>query len=274
MIELQQIHKSFGSHEVIRGIDLRIEKGQTLVLLGLSGSGKTTTLKLINGLHKPDAGRILLDRKPLSSLPLLEVRRNMGYVIQQGGLFPHFSVYDNIAVVPRLLGWEKARIEERVRLLMQKIHLPPENFWDKYPAQLSGGQQQRVGLARALAANPPVLLMDEPFGALDPITRNSVRKEFLELDELNDKTIVLVTHDVQEAFELGDQVALMQSGKIIQHAPPSQILAHPANEFVKEFIRADLLSLSLKSEGLYDSLNESLATGKLTSSDLKNLAHE
>lgn len=274
MIELQHIHKSFGSQEVIRGVDLHVDKGQTLVLLGLSGSGKTTTLKLINGLHKPDTGQVLWDGKPLSSLPLLEVRRNMGYVIQEGGLFPHFSVYENIAVVPRLLGWEKARIEERVLLLMQKIHLPPDQFWDKYPAQLSGGQQQRVGLARALAANPPILLMDEPFGALDPITRKAVRKEFLELDELKDKTIVLVTHDVLEAFELGDQIALMQSGKIIQHAPPSQILTNPANEFVQEFIRADLLSLSLKSEGLYDSLNNSLATGKLTPSDLKNLAHD
>lgn len=274
MIGLHSIYKSFSGTEVIKGIDLEIKQGETMVLLGLSGSGKTTTLKLINGLILPDEGSITFNGKPLAESNLLEVRRKMGYVIQQGGLFPHYTVFENVAVVPRLLKWAEKIIQSRVKLLLEKLHLDPSEFSDKYPTQLSGGQQQRIGLARALAASPPVLLMDEPFGALDPITRQSVRKEFLELDELREKTVVLVTHDVQEAFELGDRIAIMHQGQIIQNDTPENILAHPSNEFVNEFIKAERLTLTLKNAKIYGRLNTALASGELTADDLKNLTHE
>lgn len=273
MIELRQIHKSFAGTEVIKGLSLLINKGETVVLLGLSGSGKTTTLKLINGLEKPNSGTVHFQGQNINDQSLLVLRRQMGYVIQKGGLFPHYNVYSNIAIVPRLLGWNDTQVDTRVRELLDQLNLPHE-FVSKYPEQLSGGQQQRVGLARALAGNPPVLLMDEPFGALDPITRKSVRKEFLQLEELNEKTIVLVTHDVQEAFEMGDRIVLMQDGSIIQDGSPGEILQHPANSFVKDFIQADLLTLQLKEAGIYARLNTQLTEGKLSVEDLKKMAND
>lgn len=269
MIRLEQVHFSFGQTEVIRGINLEVEAGATQVLLGLSGSGKTTCLKLMNGLLKPDSGEVFFNGTRLQDHDLLKVRRKMGYVIQEAGLFPHYSVFENVALVPHLLKWDRTKIRKRVEELLEKLHLDPARFAHKKPAQLSGGQQQRVGLARALAANPAALLMDEAFGALDPITRVKIRKEFLSLEELREKTIVMVTHDVQEAFEMGDKIALFHEGRIIQNAPPESILKHPANTFVKDFIEADLLSLSLKQSGLYDELNEELKQGKLDLNKLR-----
>ncbi len=261
MIRLENIYKSFGREEVIKGIDLTIAKSETVVLLGLSGSGKTTTLKLINGLISPDKGKVYFKDQPLQSFDILKVRQKMGYMIQQGGLFPHYTVYENAALVPKLLKWPEEKIKTRIKELFEKLALEPHLFFDKYPAQLSGGQQQRIGIARALAANPPVLLMDEPFGALDPITRSGIRKEFLELDELKEKTVVMVTHDVQEAFEMADRIALMHQGKIVQLDTPQNILTNPADSFVKDFIINEYLILSLKSKehrnkNLYHELNE------------------
>jgi len=261
MIELDNIHHSFGKEEVIKGISLHIKKGETVVLLGLSGSGKTTTLKLMNGLLSPNRGKVSFNSQSLSELNILEVRQKMGYVIHQGGLFPRYTVLENVALVPRLLKWPNSKIISRAKELFQKLDLDPTVFFQKYPDQLSGGQQQRVGIARALAANPPVLLMDEPFGALDPITRQSIRREFLELDELKEKTVVMVTHDVQEAFEMADRIAVMHEGKIIQMDTPQKILDAPADSFVKEFILHEYLILSLKSKehqnkNLYYKLNE------------------
>lgn len=274
MIELQDIHFSFGNTEVIRGIDLRLNKGENQVLLGLSGSGKTTCLRLMNGLLRPDRGKVLFKGQDLQNQNLQEVRRQMGYVIQKAGLFPHYKVFDNIALVPRLLKWPESRIRSRVHQLMEKLHLPPTEFENQFPAELSGGQQQRVGLARALAADPEVLLMDEPFGALDPITRTRIRHEFLEMDELRNKTLVLVTHDVQEAFELGDQIAIVHQGKILQNAPPAEILKHPADAFVNEFIAADRLNLELQKTGLYSRWNQRLLKGANLDDLLKSAGHE
>lgn len=278
MIRLQNIYKSFDKTAVLKGVNLHIEAGETMVLLGLSGSGKTTTLKLINGLEKPDEGRILFNENPLEEQDLLTLRRQMGYVIQEGGLFPHYTVFENVAVVPRLLGWDPKDIEERYQLLLQKLALPPNDFRDQYPEQLSGGQQQRIGLARALAADPPVLLMDEPFGALDPITRTAIRQQFLELDELREKTVVLVTHDVQEAFEMGHRIAFMDKGVIVQCGTPDELLNAPANDFVHSFFRNDGWVLQLKSAGLYQLAEKRMREGKLTVEDFKDFlntpAHE
>jgi osmoprotectant transport system ATP-binding protein len=200
---------------------------------------------MINRLIEPSAGKVFLDGSDVRSIPAETLRRGIGYVLQDSGLFPHYTVAENIAVVPRLLRWDARRIAERTRVLLEKLHLPPGEYLDAYPAQLSGGQAQRVGLARALAADQPVLLMDEPFGALDPITRAAVRKDFRSLDEVRKRTIVLVTHDVAEAFELGDHVCLMDAGRVAQWGTPAELLLRPANDFVRSFFDADRLFLEL-----------------------------
>jgi osmoprotectant transport system ATP-binding protein len=243
MIETRHISKSFDGFKAVDDISLQVQQGENMVLLGRSGCGKTTLLKMINRLIEPDAGEILIAGEPVLKKEPAMLRRKMGYVLQNTGLFPHYTVAENIAIVPRLLGWDKQKIYERTIDLLGKLHLPAEQTLAAYPAQLSGGQQQRVGLARALAANPPVLLMDEPFGALDPITRAAVRKDFLRLDELKSKTIILVTHDVQEAFEMGDRITLMDKGKIVQLGTPSELLHHPANEYVTEFFEDQRFAL-------------------------------
>ena len=258
MIELQNISKSFGHTLVLEDFSLKVQEGETLVLLGLSGSGKTTTLKIINGLVKPDNGAVYFKGSLLSHQNLQQVRLNTGYIIQQGGLFPHYTVAENIAVVPRLLNWDKDYTAHRTRLLLEKLHLEPEAVMHRYPSTLSGGQQQRVSIARALAGNPEVLLMDEPFGALDPLTRQSILEEFKYLDELKEKTKVLVTHDVKEAFELGDRIAIMDAGKILQIDTPHEILHNPAHDFVKSFIAHEYLSLKLRADKRYSSINAQL----------------
>jgi osmoprotectant transport system ATP-binding protein len=207
------------------------------MLLGPSGSGKTTTLKLINSLLKPSDGRVLVDGRPTSEWNLIELRRNIGYAIQEGGLFPHYTVAKNVALVPRLEGWDRAKLEGRVREVLQMVGLPQQEFGERFPHQLSGGQRQRVGLARALAADPPILLMDEPFGALDPITRSDLQREFKELHERLSKTVVFVTHDVSEAMILGDRIAVMETGKLRGVYQPKDFLKS-SDSWAKPYVDA------------------------------------
>ena len=234
MIKVDNITKTFGAFTAVDHVSFTVQEGENLVLLGRSGCGKTTLLKMINRLIEPSSGEIYIDGDNIYNRQPEELRKKIGYVFQNTGLFPHYTIAENIGIVPRLLGWDKQKIQQRTVSLMEKLHLPGE-YLSYYPQQLSGGQQQRVGLARALAADPPVLLMDEPFGALDPITRASVKKDFKELDELKSKTIVLVTHDVQEAFELGHRICLMDKGKIIQAGRPEDLLFRPSADYVRDF---------------------------------------
>ena len=252
MIKVEHITKNFGNVAAVNDVSFQVPGGKTLVLLGTSGSGKTTTLRIINRLVQPDKGSIYIDDADILSRSKESLRRSIGYVLQAYGLFPHYTVAQNIAIVPKLLGWSSAKINDRIPQLLTKLQLNPAEFMHVYPAQLSGGQKQRVGVARALAANPPILLMDEPFGALDPITRTGIRKEFKQLDELKTKTIVMVTHDIQEAFEMGDIICLMHEGKIIQTGTPQQLLFQPANDFVVDFIAAQRLQLELRTLSLHE----------------------
>lgn len=223
----------------VEGLTLEIPAGKIVMFVGPSGCGKTTTLKMINRLNEPTSGRIMLGDEDVTNLNGDQLRRRMGYVIQAGGLFPHMTVAANIAIVPKMLGWSKKAISERVDELLDLVSLDPEQYRDRYPNELSGGQQQRVGVARALAADPPVLLMDEPFGAVDPITRQRLQDELLRIQEEVQKTIVFVTHDFDEAVKLGDWIVIFgEGGKIIQYDSPERILAQPANEFVEDFIGA------------------------------------
>jgi osmoprotectant transport system ATP-binding protein len=250
MIEVQQLTKTYQQTVAVSEVSFTVNEGETLVLLGTSGSGKTTTLRMINRLIEPTSGNIIINGKNILSQPPEILRRSIGYVLQGYGLFPHYTVAENIAIVPRLLKWDEEVIETRIEELLHKLQLPPEQYCNVYPSQLSGGQMQRVGLARALAANPPILLMDEPFGALDPLTRIAVRKEFKALDELKKKTIILVTHDVQEAFELGDVIGLMDKGQMQQLATPSRLLFKPVNDFVQQFFDHERLQLEFQSNNL------------------------
>jgi len=223
MIELKAISKKFGDTRAVNHVSFKVAEKETLVLLGTSGCGKTTTLKMINRLIDPDAGQIFINGEDITRKDPDELRKGIGYVMQNIGLFPHYTIAENIAVVPKLLKWEERKTEDRTRELIVKLHLP-ESALNMFPHELSGGQQQRVGLARALVTDPAVLLMDEPFGALDNVTRSSIQKEFKALEELKRKTIVMVTHDVQEAFELADRICLMDKGQIIQMGTPKELL--------------------------------------------------
>ncbi|WP_210516924.1 ABC transporter ATP-binding protein [Hymenobacter terricola] len=252
VIRASRLHKAFGAHAVVRDVSFEVAAGETLVLLGPSGCGKTTLLKMLNRLIEPDGGTIEINgENVLTQRPEL-LRRGMGYVIQQVGLLPHYTVAENVAVVPRLLGHAPAAIAARTTVLLTRLHLPPDRYAGQLPHQLSGGQQQRVGLARALAADPPIVLLDEPFGALDPITRASIRREFRELDELRSKTVVLVTHDVTEAFELADRIMLLDAGQIQQLGTPRELLFRPASDFVHRFFAAERLALQLRTLTLGD----------------------
>jgi osmoprotectant transport system ATP-binding protein len=223
----------------VREVSLTIEPGRFVVLLGPSGCGKTTLLKMVNRLFEPTEGRIFIDGLDIATVPAPALRRRIGYVIQQTGLFPHMRIADNIAVTPRLLGWRKEQIEQRIDALLTLVGLPPEEFRRRYPAQLSGGQQQRVGLARALAAEPGMLLMDEPFGALDAITRTRLQGEVRSIHQRLGPTILFVTHDIEEAVRLADQIVVMRDGEIVQFDTPLQIVMHPADAFVAELVGAD-----------------------------------
>jgi osmoprotectant transport system ATP-binding protein len=223
----------------VDGLSLTVPAGEICVLVGPSGCGKTTAMRMVNRMIDPSAGDILVGGRSVKNRDADELRREIGYVIQQIGLFPHRTIADNIATVPRLLGWDKGRITARVGELLDLIGLPQE-MGKRYPTQLSGGQRQRVGVARALAADPPLMLMDEPFGAIDPINRERLQNEFLRLQALVRKTIVFVTHDIDEAIKMGDRIAILQvGGKLAQYATPSEILQRPANAFVEDFVGAD-----------------------------------
>lgn len=246
MIRVEHVSKQYNGKDVVSDVSFEVHRDETLVLLGTSGSGKTTTLKMINRLIVADGGKIFIDGKNIMDESPESLRRQVGFVLQNIGLFPHYTVEQNISAVPHLLGWNEQRINQRVHELMEKLSLSYQEFASVHPKELSGGQQQRVGLARALAANPSVLLMDEPFSALDPITRKNIRKEFRELDELKNKTIVMVTHDVQEAFEMADRICLMSEGKIIQAGSPKDILLRKQHQFVRSFLSDQQLTLELK----------------------------
>lgn len=235
-IELRAVRMVFADgHVVLQGLDLRIAAATTMALLGPSGCGKTTTLKLINRLLIPSSGSVLVNGRDISQLDPIQLRRGIGYVVQEAGLFPHFTALENVEVVPRLLGWPVARRRQRSEELFALVGLDSRLHGPRYPAELSGGQRQRVGLARALAVDPPVVLMDEPFGALDPLTRRHLQREFLDLKARLHKTVVLVTHDVEEAFLLADHVAVLSDGTLVQVGTPDEIRAAPASEFVKSF---------------------------------------
>jgi osmoprotectant transport system ATP-binding protein len=246
MIQLENVSKQYNNIKAVDGISLEVKEGETVVLLGTSGCGKTTSLRMINRLEVPTSGKIVVNGQNVQEQQAEKMRRGIGYVLQHHGLFPHYTVGENIAIVPNLLRWNKDKINSRTQELLEKLQLPG-TFANMYPAQLSGGQQQRVGLARALAAYPPVLLMDEPLGALDPVTRADIRKEFSTLDELKRKTVLMVTHDVQEAFELGDRICLMDKGKIVQIGKATDLLFNPASDFVSSFLKEQHFQLELQS---------------------------
>ncbi|HEV8255151.1 MAG TPA: ATP-binding cassette domain-containing protein [Vicinamibacteria bacterium] len=240
-VELADVRKRYPTGAVaLDGVSLAVEQGRVLVLLGTSGSGKTTAVKTINRLVEPDSGRVSVVGRDVREWDPIRLRRSVGYVIQEAGLLPHMSVADNVALVPRLLGWDEERRSQRARELLKLVGLDPDRYGPLRPAQLSGGERQRVGVARALAADPPVLLMDEPFGALDPLTRRRLQDEFRELQSRLAKTVVLVTHDVPEALRLADEVAVMDRGRVVQQGPPREIKESPRPGFVQSFVAAAL----------------------------------
>lgn len=247
MIEFDGVSKYYQGRAAVEDLNLNFRKGAFSVLIGTSGSGKSTTLKMINRLVEHDQGRIRFAGEEIRNFSPQDLRRRMGYAIQSIGLFPHWDVAHNIATVPQLLKWPKARINQRVDELLALLDLDPAQFRHRYPHQLSGGQQQRVGVARALAADPEVLLMDEPFGALDPVTREALQQEMMRIHQLQGRTIVLVTHDVDEALRLADHLVVMDGGKVVQQGAPLALLSQPENEFVRDFFGRSELGVRLLS---------------------------
>ncbi|MFA9398164.1 MAG: ABC transporter ATP-binding protein [Clostridiaceae bacterium] len=236
MIELKNISKSFKTTKILKNIDLKVNDGELVVLIGPSGCGKTTTLKMINKLIKPTSGEILINGENIKEMDTIELRRNIGYVIQQTGLFPHMTIGENIGLVPTLKKWDKEKIKKRTLELLDLVDMNDGDFINRYPSELSGGQQQRIGVARAFATNPNIILMDEPFSALDPITRGQLQDELFSLQQNLKKTIVFVTHDMDEALKLGDRICIMKDGDILQYDTPENILKNPSHGFVEEFI--------------------------------------
>jgi len=241
MIEIANLTKNFTgeTHPAVDHLTLTIPQGEVCVLIGPSGCGKTTTMRMINRMIEPDGGTITVGGRNVLAIDPIDLRRSVGYVIQQVGLFPHWSIADNIATVPRLLGWDERRVRTRCDELIALVGMDPARDRDRFPRQLSGGQRQRIGVARALAADPPVMLMDEPFGAIDPITRTRLQSEFLKILHDLKKTIVFVTHDIDEAIRMGDRIAILRDGALVQYDTPERILAHPVNAFVEAFVGAD-----------------------------------
>ncbi|CAN5687347.1 betaine/proline/choline family ABC transporter ATP-binding protein [soil metagenome] len=239
MIRLEDLTKTFRGQErpAVEDLSMEVPAGEIVVLVGPSGCGKTTTMRLVNRLIEPDSGKIYLDEEDVTSVDSNTLRQRIGYVIQQIGLFPHMTIADNIATVPRLLGWDKKKTSARIDELLNMVGMDPADYRKRYPKELSGGQSQRIGVARAMAADPSVMLMDEPFGAIDPITRSRLQNEFLRLQQDIKKTIIFVTHDIDEAIKIGDRIAILQErSKIAQYDTPENILLNPANEFVADFI--------------------------------------
>lgn len=258
MIHFENVVKRYGDFVALKGVSLEVQDGELVTLLGPSGCGKTTLLRTVNRLIEPSEGTIYLDDQDVRKLDAVELRRGIGYVIQSIGLFPHMSVLENVVVVPRLLGWSKEKREARAREMLGLVGLEPGTFASRYPRELSGGQAQRVGLARALCADPPVLLMDEPFGAVDPPTRERLQDEFLRLQAELKKTVLFVTHDLEEAVKIADRICLMNVGQIEQYDTPETLLGHPKTPFVREFLGSSrtLLRLSrIPLDGLVEPLN-------------------
>ena len=241
MIEIRDLVKQFdaSARPAIDHLTLTVPAGEVCVLIGPSGCGKTTTMRVINRMIDPDRGSVQVAGRDVMSVDPVELRRSIGYVIQQIGLFPHWSIAQNIGTVPRLLGWDDARIARRVDELLALVGMDPSQYRDRYPRELSGGQRQRIGVARALAADPPVMRMDEPFGAIDPITRTRLQDEFLNILRSLGKTVVFVTHDIDEALKMGDRIAIMRDGTLVQYDTPEAILARPADRFVESFVGSD-----------------------------------
>ncbi|MAU21026.1 MAG: amino acid ABC transporter ATP-binding protein [Martelella sp.] len=236
MIEIDGITKVYGEARAVDNVSLTVERGELAAIVGTSGSGKTTLMRMINRLVEPTSGTIRIDGRDNRDLPAYELRRGIGYAIQGHGLFPHRTVAENIATVPKLLGWDRKKRDDRVDELLTLFNLEPELYRDRMPQELSGGQKQRIGVARALAAEPALLLMDEPFGALDPIIRAKAQEDLLKIQRQFSTTVVLVTHDMDEAILLGHRIGVMHEGKLLQYAPPAEIIAHPASDFVNELL--------------------------------------
>ena len=256
MITLDRLTKAFpgsGAQYAVDELSLTVNAGEICVLIGPSGCGKTTTMRMINRMEEPDSGRIEVGGRDVTKIDPVALRRSIGYVIQQVGLFPHMTISENVATVPKMLGWDTARIAKRVDELLALVHMDPSVYRNRFPRELSGGQKQRVGVARALAADPPVMLMDEPFGAIDPITRAKLQDEFLRILKELKKTIVFVTHDIDEAIRMGSRIAILRAGKVVQYDTPERILARPADAFVEAFIGTDrsLKRLALLTAGSY-----------------------
>lgn len=247
MINVSSICKEYESQEglpvkAVNGVSFEVSEGETLCLIGTSGSGKTTCLKMLNRLIEPTSGEIEINGENILEQDPIVLRRSLGYVIQKAGLMPHLTVAQNVGLLPRLMEWDSDERAKRVNELLSLVNLPPEQYRDRYPAELSGGQQQRVGVARALVLDPPIILMDEPFGALDPITREGLHDEFLRLKSEVGKTVVMVTHDLAEAFKLGDKIALMDKGQLVQLGSEDDFRESPENEFVRDFVRSHVES--------------------------------
>ena|SRR5699024_8580607 len=270
MITLENLCKTYQSNGketiAVDNINLHVPQGEICVLLGPSGCGKTTTLKMVNRLVAPTRGTIAIDGQDTASYNTIQLRRNIGYVIQQIGLFPNMTIQENISIVPKMLGWPKNKIQDRVLTLLEMMGLG-SSFLRRYPKELSGGQQQRIGVARALAADPPVLLMDEPFGAVDPINRQSIQDEFIKMQSQLGKTVLFVSHDIDEAIKMADKIALFRAGKIEQYDSPNNILADPATDFVREFLGSDrtLKRLSLmQAKEILDKTTPVIRAGSLS----------
>src|SRR5499427_265943 len=239
-VEFRHVSKAYGPQGAVVDLSLLVPAGDICVLVGPSGCGKTTSLKMVNRLVEPTSGQVLIDGQDVMKIEVTELRRRIGYVIQQIGLFPHQTIAENVGTVPRLMGWDKRRTQRRTEELLELVGLDPARVRNRYPSQLSGGERQRVGVARAMAAEPPVMLMDEPFGAVDPIVRERLQNEFLRLHRTLGTTVLFVTHDIDEAIKMGNRVAVMQQGgHLAQYAPPAELLAHPASEFVSRFVGVD-----------------------------------
>jgi len=238
--EFININKRFpnANYNALDDVNLSINEGELVTILGTSGCGKTTLLKMVNRIYEPDHGEIRLFGKNVKEMDPVKLRRGIGYVIQQVGLFPHMTVYNNVATVPKILGWDKEKILERVKQLFELVNLNFVEFQNRYPAQLSGGQQQRIGLARALAADPSLMLLDEPFGAIDAINREKLQDELIRIHEASKKTFLFVTHDINEAFKLGTRVLIMDNGQVKQFGTPIEIVKNPADEFVQSLLRS------------------------------------
>lgn len=269
MIEFENVSKTYGNLVVADSVTMVVPARTITAIVGTSGSGKSTLMRMVNRLIEPSHGIIRIDGEDIARISPYELRRRIGYVIQNHGLFPHYTIFENIATVPNLLGWQRQRVKRRVEELLDLFHLEPGIYAKRYPHELSGGQQQRVGVARALAAEPNILLMDEPFGALDPIIRAKANKNLLQIQKSFSTTILLVTHDIEEAIQLGDQIAVMDKGKILQHASPRDLLFNPASDFVEELVGTGAKAYRLLSlKKLKDLVEEGVSDGTPLSAEM------